>query len=228
MKHSSRAKTLLKKQPPIRGPKVLQDAWDSKKTVRQNYAALGLAASFKPQASGGVEGAKTRKGLNEDHDITTSGEPSTSTRQDTKKGVPKGHARIIRDSDGNVVGIEEAEAEDEEMEESESDQLIEDKASRLDPDTMEWVTMGRETGKELSETTVVQALEETVSSLPRPNPRSASSSERMYLERLVSKYGQDIDAMARDRKLNPTQFTVGQLGRAIRKSGGFAKFGVVS
>lgn len=72
------------------------------------------------------------------------------------------------------------------------------------------------------------ALEETVSSLPRPNPRSASSSERTYLERLVSKYGQDVDAMARDRKLNPTQFTAGQLGRAIRKSGGFAKFGVVS
>lgn len=121
-----------------------------------SYTALGLAASFKPQASGGVEGAKTRKGLNEGHDITTPGEPSTSTRKDTKKGVPKGHARIIRDSDGNVVGIEEAEAEDEEMEESESDQLIEDKASRLDPDTMEWVTMGREAGKELSETTVVQ------------------------------------------------------------------------
>ncbi|MCB6575171.1 hypothetical protein LI165_14175, partial [Phascolarctobacterium faecium] len=64
-----------------------------------SYAALGLAASFKPNASGGVEGAKTRKGLNKDRDITTPGEPSTSTRQDTKKDIPKGHARIIRDAD---------------------------------------------------------------------------------------------------------------------------------
>lgn len=123
-----------------------------------SYAALGLAASFKPNASGGVEGANTRKGLNEDSDITTPGEPSTSTRQDTKKDIPKGHARIIRDADGKVVGIEEAEAEtdDEEMEESESEQLIEERASKLDPDTMNWVTMGREAEKERSETSVVQ------------------------------------------------------------------------
>ncbi|KAH9060100.1 hypothetical protein EDB87DRAFT_1551613, partial [Lactarius vividus] len=55
VRHSRQAKKLLKKQPPIRGPKALRDAWDKHKTVRQNYAALGLAASLNPRASGGAE-----------------------------------------------------------------------------------------------------------------------------------------------------------------------------
>ena len=47
--------------------------------------------------------------------------------------------------------------------------------------------------------------------------RHVSSGEIKYLEPLVKKYGGDVQAMSRDRKLNPEQRTVGQLRRALGK-----------
>ena len=61
--------------------------------------------------------------------------------------------------------------------------------------------------------------------MAKPVPRGTSKGERGYLERLVSKYGTDVEAMARDRKLNTSQNTAGQLSRAICKAGGFAALG---
>lgn len=56
----------------------------------------------------------------------------------------------------------------------------------------------------------------------RPH-RFASTSEQATLRRLVGKYGEDVQAMAKDRKLNPDQRTAGELSRAVRKAGGFAR-----
>jgi len=50
-------------------------------------------------------------------------------------------------------------------------------------------------------------------------PRHTSEGERRYLERLVAKHGNDVGAMARDRKLNPEQRTPGQLRRALALAG---------
>ena len=49
--------------------------------------------------------------------------------------------------------------------------------------------------------------------------RHPSSGEAKYLSPLVKKHGTDLEAMARDLKLNPEQRTVGQLKRALRKAG---------
>jgi nucleolar protein 16 len=54
--------------------------------------------------------------------------------------------------------------------------------------------------------------------------RFSSEGEKAYLERLVRKYGKDIEGMARDRKLNVDQRTSGQLRRSIEKAGGFVAF----
>ncbi|KAG6379105.1 hypothetical protein JVT61DRAFT_11541 [Boletus reticuloceps] len=51
--------------------------------------------------------------------------------------------------------------------------------------------------------------------------RHTSSGERMYLERLVSKYGDDLHQMARDRRRNPGQRTANELKRAVARAGGF-------
>jgi nucleolar protein 16 len=45
------------------------------------------------------------------------------------------------------------------------------------------------------------------------------------LTRLVARHREDVEAMARDRKLNPDQRTVGELMRLIRKAGGFENVG---
>ncbi len=47
--------------------------------------------------------------------------------------------------------------------------------------------------------------------------RHASAGEVVYLQKLVSKYGEDVERMAKDRKLNPEQRTVGQLRSALRR-----------
>lgn len=52
-----------------------------------------------------------------------------------------------------------------------------------------------------------------------PNKRHAASGEIAYLTRLTSKYGDDVEGMARDRRLNPEQRTAGQLRRALKNAG---------
>ena len=46
-----------------------------------------------------------------------------------------------------------------------------------------------------------------------------------YLSRLVGRHEKDVEAMARDRKLNPDQRTAGELMRSIRQAGGFESLG---
>ncbi|OWZ62724.1 nucleolar protein 16 [Cryptococcus neoformans] len=96
----------LRKVPPLKGPEVLQERWDKKKTVFQNYAALGLLPSI-PVPKG----------------------PSTSRSQRVKLpevpaeaevgNVKVGFGQIIRDEEGNVIDIiidEDEEKQEEQIE----------------------------------------------------------------------------------------------------------------
>ncbi|KAF9262143.1 hypothetical protein L218DRAFT_1000891 [Marasmius fiardii PR-910] len=123
--HSKHAKRNLKKMPPIRAPKLLQDAWDKKKTVRQNYAALGLVHDLNPSAAGGAEIFDVDVNQN-DQTVSTSAtdltDPPTSRvnvpEDNGASGtvnssplpqlstIPKGYGRIVRDEAGNVVRID--------------------------------------------------------------------------------------------------------------------------
>jgi hypothetical protein len=115
----------------IRGPKILRDSWDKKKTVRQkwvsfftltiaitelmwgcSYAALGLVHSLNPLSSGGVELDPTRTEMEVDT------EKEKEAGKEKERSIPKGHAKIIRDEEGNVVSVEyAAEDQNEEVEE---------------------------------------------------------------------------------------------------------------
>ena len=57
----------------------------------------------------------------------------------------------------------------------------------------------------------------------RAAPRVLSEGETGYLSRLVARHGEDMEGMARDRRLNPDQRTVGELTRLVKKAGGFEK-----
>ncbi|KAL6309005.1 ribosome biogenesis protein Nop16 [Sparassis latifolia] len=220
--HSRRAKKILKKQPPIRAPKVLQESWDNHKTVRQNYEALGLVTSLNPTSSGGVE-----KPLN----MHMSGcadspmpEPSSSAAP-ASNSVPKGYGRIIRDEDGNIVDVQMGE---EEAEETPADGMLDDLPDPTrDEQLAGWVGLGSHPStQQLNNATitpVVQALEEIskASGSKRP-PRFTSAGEAATLRRLIQKHKDDVESMARDRKLNRDQRTPGELHRAITKAGGFA------
>lgn len=56
-----------------------------------------------------------------------------------------------------------------------------------------------------------------------PNKRHAATGEVAYLSRLTSKYGDDVERMATDRRLNSEQRTAGQLRRALKNAGLWGK-----
>lgn len=66
---------------------------------------------------------------------------------------------------------------------------------------------------------VVSRLEEEASRPVEKRVRHQSERELEFLQRLVDKHGDDVDAMARDMKLNPMQQTRGDLNRRLKKAG---------
>jgi len=222
---SRRAGKNLKKQPAIRGPKVLQEAWDKRKTVRQNYAALGLAASLTPTESGGVEKILVPHAA-EDHDAPAPEASTSAGASSGFKGIPKGFGRIIRDEDGNIVDVELG---DEDAEETPMEDIVgEVPDPALDKQLAPWVHLGSKVqsgrpSENGSATPIVQALEGLAREGGKRAPRHPSAGELATLRRLVQKYGEDVEKMARDRKLNTDQRTAGELSRAIKRAGGIAE-----
>ncbi|KAH9854113.1 ribosome biogenesis protein Nop16 [Lenzites betulinus] len=240
--HSRRAKKMLKKPPPIRGPKVLQDAWDPRRTVRQNYEALGLVATLNPIASGGTERplstqadhAADAPSEDEDEDYVDADadqpEASTSAAAASQpsgaSAVPKGYGKIIRDAEGNVVDIQLADEDADEDLEAEGEEDTPDRSA--DDRLAGWVGLGSDPRKRAPEsagTRVVQELEQLSSARGGRVQRHTSQGELATLRRLVGKHGTDVEGMARDRRVNVEQRTAGELKRAIRKAGGFAELG---
>ncbi|GJE90863.1 ribosome biogenesis protein Nop16 [Phanerochaete sordida] len=220
VRHSNNAKKNLKKQAPIRAPKVLQEAWDKHKTVRQNYEALGLVASLNPTASGGVEKLLGTASKNESPTDGDRAQEASSSTAGSASTLPKGYGRIIRDAAGNVIDVELPE-DDEEAEEpaDTTDRLVEDIPDPAQQKGLAgWVAVGKTA--DAKATPVVQSLEELAETRGGPVARHSSHGELGALRRLVAKHGRDVEAMARDRKLNVAQRSAGQLRRAIKKAGG--------
>ncbi|KAM0747361.1 hypothetical protein T439DRAFT_329095 [Meredithblackwellia eburnea MCA 4105] len=76
--------------------------------------------------------------------------------------------------------------------------------------------------KVLAKTDVVLELE-ALAAREEKKTRFTSALEGDWLLALVDKYGDDVEKMVRDRKLNPWQKTPGEIKRAITKAGGFSK-----
>jgi len=224
--HSKRAKRVLRKMPAIRGPKTLQDAWDPSKTPRQNYLALGLQYDLNPVSSGGSEVNLVRviNKVNEGQ-LHTTAQSSVSERDTVTCVLPKGFGRIIRDSSGNIVRVE-LPNDEEEKDASQPEPVIDTPVMMKESELRIWADdhpgtlQGSSSGS--MQDTVVQDLENLAASAT-VQQRYTSEGERLYLERLVRKYGDDLQKMARDRRLNPEQRTANELKRAIAKAGGVGR-----
>jgi hypothetical protein len=75
-----------------------------------SYVALGLTHTLNPIPSGGVEHMEVSPAINDDI-----GSESTSCSVSKDGSIPEGFGRIIRDQVGNILHIEMAEGEDEEL-----------------------------------------------------------------------------------------------------------------
>lgn len=224
--HSRRAQKLLKKMPAIRGPKALQDAWDKSKTVTQNYVALGLQFALTPTQSGGAERTSIPPKVSGGTGLVS------ATLESDPLAIPRGFGRIIRDELGNVIRIDLPEVEEiqdlvpkTELPEAGVDEKTMDDwvgcLNKIQPnDTMN----GRELSSPSERVTHPVVALEKLSASGRTVLRHTSCGERSYLARLIQKYGDNYEKMARDRRLNPEQKTAGELRRAVGKAGGMESF----
>jgi nucleolar protein 16 len=64
---------------------------------------------------------------------------------------------------------------------------------------------------------IVKQLEEQASMAAEKKERKQSEREREWIEKLVAKYGDDYQKMARDMRLNPMQQTAADIGRRVSK-----------
>ncbi|WOO82677.1 Nucleolar protein 16 [Vanrija pseudolonga] len=197
----------LRKAPPLKGPEALQEAWDKKKTVFQNYAALGLLPSIPVD-----KGARNQR-------VKLPLAPPTDDDGDADMAeaapAPSGSfGRIIRDADGNIVDI----VLDDEEEVVEVEEPKAEGSGSAKPLNVETAPLAPVVAK----TEVVRKLESLAASAA-PVIRHTSTAERMWLVSSVQKHGDDYEAMAKDRKLNVWQKTPGELKRMVRKAGGVQK-----
>ncbi|PWN51281.1 hypothetical protein IE53DRAFT_57150 [Violaceomyces palustris] len=200
------AKKKLARAPTVKGPEVLKQAWDGKLTVRQNYAKLGLLPTLSGHQSGGL--APT-----DPYYVSRTSGPSPNS--ELSSHPRKGMARILRDEEGNVVEVQEAE---EAEEETAWGKPLSDWDSREKVDDEEAMMPKRLIPRD-GQAEVVEALS-NLASTAEPVTRHASDAEKDWLRVLVDKYNDDYDAMAKDRSRNVWQKTSGEIRRAIKKAGG--------
>ncbi|KAG8964368.1 Nucleolar protein 16 [Tulasnella sp. 419] len=214
----------FKKHPPIKGPKVIQDAWDNTKTLLQNYQALGLAVNLSASNSGGVErplvgGAGSNAPSS---DLAPIPEQATHIHQPREShlamtntntnGLRKGFGRIVRDDDGNVIRVEMPE-------EDRTTEMSTDSPSGVDEVLVSGSSGALSTSTPLDsanktqKTEVIEELEK-LANRKLVQPRYASQHEMVWLRSLVQAHGDDLNQMARDRRLNVWQKTAGEIRRA--------------
>ncbi|GAA6003958.1 Nop16p [Rhodotorula paludigena] len=285
----SKASRKNMKKVTIKGPEILGLNWDKKKTVRQNYAALGLLPTMNPRQNGGIEAAsrvptaishatsatvedldaamEAAESGSEDEDEEDAEDEEAEQAAETGADEPlkPGMARIIRDEHGNVVSIlvgqadgqaleekvhapertgEDSDDDDEEDEEEEEGEAAKqaDESTPWGKPLKDWDAQpARETehgslegvvknarqgisffGADMNvpaKTDVVRVLEDRAARKTKV-VRHTSEFEQKWLVQLVAKYGDDVNKMARDRKINTWQKTPGELKRMIAKAGG--------
>lgn len=190
----------------------------------QNYRRLGLTSNLNEPTGGTEKRATSQPDPSSDSSAFAKvSDPlhiSTSTKLATQ--ITPTEARVERDPEtGKILRV----IYDDEEEATEviagrrrrKDNPLEDPLDDI-PDAPPALGDAREFNPAPG---VVSALEEQAmkeeEALKKRKPRTQSKREEEWIEKLVAKYGDNVQAMVRDRKLNPMQQTEGDLQRRIRK-----------
>ncbi|EEP75399.1 conserved hypothetical protein [Uncinocarpus reesii 1704] len=208
-----------KKKINVLGNAIIAKNWDKKLTLTQNYHRLGLATRLNAPA-GGVE--KDVEPLQPTIDAGESYNPlAIKGKRDVQ--VQPGEARVERDpKTGKILRIIRIE---EEGEHEETVEIAGRKRRKMNPleDPLNELSDAEDYSPRHTDapTEVVSALEKQAAieeeKVKKRKPRHQSKREEEWLERLVEKYGDNIPAMVRDRKLNPMQQTEGDIKRRLIK-----------
>ncbi|KAM7201753.1 nucleolar protein 16 [Naviculisporaceae sp. PSN 640] len=214
---SSRAKVKMpnrrsKKALNPMGNSIIAKNWDKKQTMSQNYSRFGLVAKL-----GVVAGGVSKK--------PGQAPKNPLSYKSSDQGMLKiREVKVERDASGKIVRVLRDENPlNDPLNALDSDNEDSPFAPMQD-DGEEWGGLdgegeGEGEGDKKSRPEVVSRLEEEASRPVEKRVRHQSERELEFLQRLVDKHGDDVDAMVRDMKLNPMQQTRGDLNRRLKKAG---------
>ncbi|KAJ0388036.1 hypothetical protein COL922a_001019 [Colletotrichum nupharicola] len=194
------------------GNGIIAKNWNKKETLTQNYRRLGLTARLR-NPTGGVE-----KTLSQVQRLKSAKPaPSPFDIAPMEQAVVD-EARVERDENGKIVRIHYSKSSranplNDPLNDIEADSDEEEE----EEETEEWGGIDDESRPE-----VIRLLEKEASRGELKKPRHMSQQETEWLERLIAKHGDNAEAMARDRKLNPMQQTSADIARRLRRFHGKA------
>ena len=225
-KRKNRSSIAKVRQKPKSKKKILNNAvisanWDQNQTLAQNYKRLGLAAKLN-KSTGGVERkvADVEREKEEDGKVQADGLLINGGRGRGKKDkLDLGEEKVERDPKTGrilrVVGQGDAGGRA---------NPLNDPLNELDSEEEEEGEMFDQHGHSRQgaepaepKTAVVAELEHRASLPEKKYRRKQSEGERVFIEALVSKYGEDFERMARDTEINYMQRSAGDLRKRVKK-----------
>lgn len=193
---------------PIKASPIVAAHWDKNLTLSQNYRKIGLASKLNSRTGGAEVKAKDvedSKGANRGQDPLAVG----GSRSGAVAGFKT--TQVLRDEEGNILKVVHDGSDSNPL----NDPLVAlEQAIDTQASNEQHGTYNRSTG-------VVAALEAAAEAelseiKKQKKPRKQSQREQDWIETLVKRYGDDVRAMARDKKLNSNQQTEADIGRRIK------------
>ena len=175
----------------------------------QNYRRLGLTSRLN-SATGGIE--KLRPGA-ESASSTTS---KLAISNAFPKLIAPTEAKVERDPEtGRILRVIHSKSSRPNPLNDPLNSDSEDEEMADDGDEFEGFDGVNSQKKEKNE--IIRKLEEQASMVAEKKERKQSDGEKEWIERLVTRYGDDYVKMARDMKLNPMQQTPADIKRRVGK-----------
>ena len=193
---------------------------NQKETLSQNYRRLGLTARLN-HATGGTEKTIASLDLNNPSSSradTASNSTANALNIVSSKPHPTSadleEIEVERDPEtGAIVRIIGGDNDADAI----NDNPLNDPLNELDDAEGEEWTGFAMVPNESSDNPVIRQLEAAARNGVRKAPRGQSQRETEWVERLVEKYGEDYDKMARDARLNPMQQTAADIRKRVKK-----------
>lgn len=203
---------------------VLCISRDRSLTLAQNYRRLGLTSRLNA-STGGIEKPNATPSTSHFSSDTITRIPidslSIPATNKAASSLLLTEARVERDpKTGRILRVIRPEGEDEELiagRKRRKHNPLYDPLNELtgaDDSEGEVVTTGPEDTSDVK-ALEAQAAQEGHDGVRKKQPRHQSKREQEWIERLVEKYGDDVRAMAWDKKLNPMQQSEGDLRRRV-------------
>lgn len=205
------------------GNSIIARNWNKDETTTENYKRLGLVGRLQAPTGGVAPDLKSKAATGK---FAKPVDPFAINPNGTVDVVSE--ARVERDEKGNIVRVIGTSTKPNPLNDplNDLDTDSEDDGMQDDGETWGGIAEGGPTkgkknkkgGPEVDDRTEVFKALEAEANRPREKKiRTTSSREREWLQSLVDRYGDDTQAMARDRKLNPMQQTASDISRRLKK-----------